>query len=114
MMSLIGLKKIKLNGNKIMDCVFCHQQEKDARPHDKEVNSFVCSNCIQKFLLMSQVQIKKAYNLAIEKGYPEKAFWLEKFIDEEEYYGEAKEAGRDLGRRRPLRKAQTSRHQIRT
>lgn len=63
-----------------MDCIFCHQHEKHARPHDKEVNSFVCSECIQKFLIISQEQIEKAYNLAVKKEYPEKKFWLKKFI----------------------------------
>lgn len=96
-----------------MDCVFCHQQEKHNCPHDKEVSSFVCSRCVQKFLLMSQEQIKGAYNLAVEKGYLEKASWLKRFIDDEEYYAETKEDGRDLVRKRPMRKARSARHQIR-
>ena len=96
-----------------MDCVFCHQQEKYARAHDKEVHFFCCSNCIQKLLVMSQGQLQQAYNLAVEKGHLEKASLLEQLIEEEEHVQETGKARPNMVRERPLRKARSARHQIR-
>ena len=106
-----------------MGCVLCHRDEmyqlngkKVACLNEKEVMSFVCSNCVQRLLQMPQSKIIEAYNLAIEQGFSGKVSWLESFIDDEteEFY--VKEAGKtrpSMVRERPLRKARPSRHQVR-
>ena len=93
-----------------LGCVFCHQQEKYNRPHDKEVSSFCCSICVQKLLVMSQGQLQQAYNLAVEKGCPEKASLLEQLIEEEEHVQETGKTRPNLVRERPMRKAQFARY----
>ena len=93
-----------------LGCVFCYQQEKYDRPYDKEVQFLWCSNCIQKLLVMSQEQLRRAYDLAVEKGYLEKANSLEQLMKEEGYVRETEKTRPDLVRKRPMRKAQFARY----
>ena len=107
-----------------MRCVLCHRDEryqlnekKVACLQEKEVSSFLCSNCVQRLLQMPQSEIIEAYNLAIEQGYSYKASWLDSFIDdetEEFYVSETRETGPNMVRERPLRQARLAHHQIRT
>ncbi len=71
-----------MGGNKFLGCTFCHRAEKGKPRHDKEVTSFVCSDCVQRLLQAPQAKLIEAYRLAIEKGYSEKAEWLKSFIEE--------------------------------
>jgi len=93
-----------------LGCVFCYQQEKYDRPHDKGVQLFWCSNCIQKLLVMSQEQLRRAYDLAVEKGYLEKANSLEQLLDEVNHVGKTDKTRPNLVRERPMRKAQFARY----
>ena len=67
-----------------------------------------------RLLQLSQDSVIEAYNLAIEKGYLEKASWLETFIDEEDmfYATETRETRPNLVREKTMRLARPSRHQI--
>ena len=94
-----------------MGCTFCNKDEKGSPDIQGE---FVCSNCVQLLLRMPQDELIEAYHLAIEEGNTEKAHWLNSAIEEEEFYEqETREAGPNMVRERPLRKAQSARHQIR-
>ena len=107
-----------------MGCVLCHRDEmyqlngkEVACLHEKEVSSFVCSNCVHRLLQMPQSKIIEAYNLAIEQGLSDKASWLVSFFDdelEEFYVTETGKARPNMVRKRPLRKVRPSRHKVRT
>ena len=106
-----------------MGCVFCQREEltcqngiQEVYNHDKEVSSFVCSNCVQKLLRMPQSQIIEAYQTAIEKGHLDKAYWLESLIDEEMeevHVTETRETRSDMGRERSVRSTRSSRNKVR-
>ena len=62
-----------------------------------------------------QTKILKAYHLAIEKGYPEKADILLRFIDEErEEFNDSKtrETRSNMGRKRSVRKIRSPRNKF--
>ena len=74
-----------------MLCVFCFGREefqymgkKKIYQLDEELNSFVCSRCVQKLLQIPQEKLIKAHYLAFEKGYPEKAKYLEQLMEEKD------------------------------
>ena len=71
-----------MSGDRLIGCAFCHRAEKGNPKHHKEVTSFVCSGCVQKLLQAPQAKLVEAHRLALEKGYHEKASWLESFIDD--------------------------------
>ena len=104
-----------------MLCIFCLREELsrcDGKLRryklQKGVTSLVCSACIQIFLQMPQDKLIEARRLAIEKGYLDKASWLESFIDKEKV--NVRETGKtrpNLVRERLMRKARPSRYKIR-
>jgi hypothetical protein len=108
----------------IMLCAFCYGREefqykgkKSFNNHDEEINSFVCSRCVQKLLQIPQEKLIKAHYLALEKGYSDKAFWLENLIDENVevlHVQETRKARPDMVGKRPMRPARSSRHQVRS
>ena len=63
-----------------MSCVFCG-----------EFKFHICGSCVQKLLYASEDAIREGIQLAIEKGYTEKAKALEKFT------GIGGENGRETG-----------------
>ena len=64
-----------------MNCLFCGT-ERDAKRVDSTAKSYICSNCVQTLVNLSQEQLRKAYDLATEKGYSNKAKAIESFITE--------------------------------
>ncbi len=106
-----------------MVCVFCLKEEtyqcngrRIPFRHDEEVTSFVCSWCVQLLLNAPQEKLIKAYNLATEKGWMDKAYHLENFITKEDiaYDSETGEVRSNMVRKRPLRKIRPARYKIRT
>ena len=105
-----------------MAYTFCHRDEeyqyngeKVIFRHDKSVSFFVCSNCFQRLMQAPQSKIIEAYHLAIEKGYPEKAEMLLRFIDEEsEEFNDSKtrETRSNMGRKRSVRKTRPPRNKF--
>ena len=61
-----------------MSCLFCGFPENRYRP-DAE-NKFICSKCVQLLLSADQVELKRAYSKAIEKGYSNKARAIKSFL----------------------------------
>ena len=72
-----------------MDCLFCGLPEDGYMPEaDKE---FICSQCVQLMLSADQAELMRAYNKAIEMGYPNIARAIESLlILEEKIYGQQK------------------------
>jgi hypothetical protein len=61
-----------------MDCLFCGFPENGYRPDAEK--EFICSKCVQLFLSADQAELMRAYNKAIEKGYPDKARAIKSFL----------------------------------
>lgn len=107
-----------------MLCVFCQGEEiyhlngrKRAYKPSKDVASFICSDCFQMFLQMPQDKLAEAYHLAIEKGYLDKASWVESFIDDEtEDFDDPKtpKVRRSIVREKVMRVAGLANHQKRS
>ena len=105
-----------------MRCQLCSGEEIQFNPstnefvhskHPKDVTSIICSNCLQLILVSIQDQLKQAYQIALEKGFIDKAKALETFLGEEINYGETKKLKRDMGRERIVRTAQLTHQTIR-
>ncbi|MFH2061063.1 MAG: hypothetical protein ABIJ59_19525 [Pseudomonadota bacterium] len=92
-----------------MFCLFCSKPEKTYAPKD----DFICSSCVQMLLVADQEELKRAHALAFEKGYPNKAWAIESFLEEEEHHGKAEHNKRNLERTRSLPASRSARHQIR-
>ncbi len=75
-------------------CVFCSSEE-----------GYVCSKCIQKLLLIDKEKLKKAYELAIQKGFVDKAQVIQKLLEseEEDYVPETRKTRRHMVRERFVR-----------
>ena len=78
-----------------MGCVFCHRDERTYKPA-KDVEYFICGTCTRRLVNADQDVIKHGYQLAIEKGYQDKAEALESFI-------EGENIGEQTNKRRKLR-----------
>jgi hypothetical protein len=76
-----------------MDCLFCGFPENGYRPDAGK--EFICSQCVQLLLSADRVELKRAYNKAIEKGYSNKARAIESFLIPE---------GQINGQRKPISK----------
>jgi hypothetical protein len=61
-----------------MPCKLCHRDE----PRCNSGNLILCSCCFQRVANETQDQIRKAYELAVAKGYTAKAEVLKTFISE--------------------------------
>ena len=108
-----------------MFCILCHNEEiyqlngkKDVYRPGKEVISLVCSDCIQRLLGMSQAKLIEAYNLALERGYPDKASFLSSFINDDTedsfHVSETRKTRPNMVRERFMRKVRPSRYRMRT
>jgi hypothetical protein len=86
-----------------MICLFCNEPEKNYQPR-KDVD-FICSRCVQLLLRADQADLKKAYQKALDEGYPSKVSALESFIIPEEKHGKRpdKSVKRNLNRERTTR-----------
>ena len=78
-----------------MLCKFCYQDE----PSCDSEKLILCSRCFQVVARSSQEQIKRAHELAVAKGYSEKARILEKFIQS----GDIQNGGMQVNVRKPAR-----------
>ena len=63
-----------------MNCLFCGM-ERDSKKIDSGARAYICSNCVQTLVNLSQEQLRKAYELATEKGYENKAKAIESFME---------------------------------
>jgi len=79
-------------------CVFCHT-------HDDNPHMYICSKCVQKFLMASAEAIIRAIELAKEKGYLEKAEAITNFTGME-VPKNGREAGTNINRTGTRRTAQ--------
>ena len=52
-------------------CIFCHRMESP--------DCYICSDCVQKILAMSEDERVKAVTLAVEKGHSDQVKVLEGF-----------------------------------
>ena len=82
--------------------------------HPKDVTGLVCSSCMQVLIASSQEKIRKAYQVALDKGMLDKARALETFLEEEEQNGETQKFDRGVDRAGTLRKTQSAYHRIRS
>jgi excisionase family DNA binding protein len=64
----------------------CYRVGKYVRFDESEIwewhaeKEFICSKCVQLFLSADQAELMRAYNKAIEKGYPDKARAIKSFL----------------------------------
>jgi len=63
-----------------MVCVFCHKPT-DVKKVSSGASSYLCGDCVQALLNQSQENLLRGYNLAIEKGYAEKAKTIKSFME---------------------------------
>ena len=87
-------------------CLFCNRLEKKYKPEPGKY--FICSQCVQLMLSADQAELMRAYNKAIEKGYPDKASAIKSFlIPKEKINGQrkpiSKKRGRHIDRKRIVR-----------
>ena len=61
-----------------MECLFCNIEREKIDPGAKE---YICSNCTQILMHLSQNQLKKGYDLATEKEYCNKAKTIKSFLE---------------------------------
>jgi len=94
-----------------MNCSFCNQMT-DSNKVDRGAKSYICSNCVQLLLNQPHEKLKRAYDLAIRKNYPEKAETLESII-EVNVNGETPKSKRNLVRKRSGRKIRLTRDAVR-
>jgi hypothetical protein len=80
-----------------MPCKLCHCDE----PRCNSESLILCARCFQAMANPTQDQIKKAYELAVAKGYPAKAQVLQKFI----LSGDTENGGEQINVRRETRHA---------
>jgi hypothetical protein len=75
-------------------CIFCSSKE-----------GYICSNCIQKLLLIDREKLKKAYDLAVQKGFIDRAQVIQKLLESEEveYVPKTSKGRRNLVRERFVR-----------
>ena len=102
-----------MTGLNQLTCVFCHRQEKFHHkgkiipyPLDEGYDTLICSICFQKLIMVPEAKVIKAYKLALELGYLEKAAALESFIPPQEvlrHDGKTQKVGRNHQRTEPLR-----------
>ena len=95
-----------------MMCLFCGGGEPDYRPEPK--TDFICSKCVQIMLEADQEQLRRAYKLAMGKGYANKARAIESFLEERTYHDDRKteEHKRNIGRKKIGRVAGPTRDQL--
>jgi len=61
-------------------CNFCNE-ERDSERIDKSATSYICAKCVQLLINQSQENLLKAYNLAVRKGYSDKARAIKSFLE---------------------------------
>ena len=93
-------------------CLFCNEPEKNYQP-GPDVD-FICDLCVILLTGAEQGDLKKAHAKAIDKGRESQASALESFIIEDEHnVRKTKKSKRNMERKRPLRKAGSSRDKVR-
>jgi len=82
-------------------CLFCNEPEKSYKP---EVD-FICGGCVILLADAEQVDLKNAYQKALDEGYLSKVSALESFIIPEEKHGKRpdKPVKRNFNRERVTR-----------
>ena len=79
-----------------MGCLFCFNLEKKYK-HNPGTD-FICSRCVQLFLMADQKELKSAYEKAIDKGYTDKAKAIESFLIPEGFDEQRKPVTKKRGR----------------
>ena len=107
-----------------MNCLLCTLSETQfdinrgkriSGKHPLDVTGVICSSCMQVLVASSQEKIKKAYQVALDKGMLDKAQILATFLeDEEQDVRKTKKSKRNLIREGPLRMVRPSLNEIRT
>ena len=94
-------------------CLVCNFHENNYKPGLD--TDYICSRCVQILLQANTVELKRAYDKAIEMGYPNKARAIESFLQPEEIYvRETKKPKCSSIRKKSMRVVRPSRNQIRT
>lgn len=106
-----------------MICLLCTLPETQFDPntgkhtdvkHPRDATGLICSNCMQILVTSSQEEIKRAYQLALDKRTPNKARALETFLKGEAAEdGETKNPNRDMDGAGALSKARIANHKVR-
>jgi len=94
-------------------CLFCDCMDIKYKPETGK--DFICPLCVQILLEADKEDLKRAYGMAIERGYARKAKAIESFLIEEEitYEPKAKKSERSNVRKKPMRVAKPTRNQLR-
>lgn len=105
-----------------MNCLLCTLSETQfdinrgkriAVKHPQDVTGLVCSSCMQVLVTSSQEKIRKAYQVALDKGMLDKTQVLATFLEEEEQYDrKTKKSKRNFIREGPLRMVRPSLNKI--
>ena len=80
-------------------CLFCNQEEPGYKPSAN--TDFICSSCVQVLLGAEQLNLRRAHEKAVSKGYESKARAIESFLIPEENDGKrpAKRNRKNLNRK---------------
>ncbi len=96
-----------------MICSLCNT-ERDVEKVEETAGAYICASCVQLLLNESQENLQKAYALAIEKGYQDKARAIQSFMMEVNTNDrDAKDNKRSLERKRPGREVRLTRYRVR-
>jgi len=96
-----------------MICDFCGK-ETDADKVEKSAKSYICSHCVQLLLNETQENLSKAYALAVEKGYHDKARAIQSFLEENINDRKTENTERDMVRAGFNQKIRPSHNRVRT
>ena len=83
-----------------MVCVFCGTDEGEKIIRKDDIKWYVCGSCSQKLMGLPYEKIKKAYDLAVEKGLETKATALKSFMCTEEDIKEREANNRKVNSRK--------------
>ena len=86
-----------------MLCSLCGT-DRDSEKVEKTAEAYICASCVQLLLNESPEKLQKAYALAVEKGYRDKAQAIQSFIMEENTDEPVnRHLAKRLNRKRPVR-----------
>ena len=101
-----------------LTCCLCGEMERlfnfftcrhQAAKPPEGTRKIICSSCVQKLLAATQEKLQKAYQLALDKKFQDKADAIEFFFKEEqEYVPEARKPGTRVARKRTLRSVKSA------
>jgi len=101
-----------LKQTETMMCSLCNT-ENDSEKVDKTAGGYICSHCVQLLFNETQENLSKAYVLAIEKGYQDKARAIQSFLEENADDRKTESTKRSMVGTRLSREARPSRYRVR-